>query len=86
MVQSSEGCDSRLGFAIRRLENCLCQPSNKGYIFRIREGVKGEGRTLSFAVPKIQWVFNPHCPYGCLAMGNLYRYLFIYFSANWNLL
>ena len=30
---------SRLGFAMRRLENSLCQPSSiNGYLFRIREG------------------------------------------------
>ena len=32
---------SRLGFAMRRVENSLCQPSELGlneYLFRIREG------------------------------------------------
>ena len=24
--------------------------------------------------PKIQWISNSHCPYGCYAMGNLYLF------------
>ena len=49
-------------------ENSLCQPSservpssNQG---RIRQRNERDGIRLSSAVPMIQWVSNPHCPYG----------------------
>ena len=58
---------SRLGFAMRRLENSLCQPNSKWVPFsnkgRIRQRMERDGLRLSLAVPKIQWDSNPHCPY-----------------------
>ena len=58
---------SRLGFAMRRLKNSLCQPSSKWVPFsnqgRIRQRKERDGLCLSSAVPRIQWDSNPHCPY-----------------------
>ena len=69
---------SRLGCAMRRLENSLCQPSRKWVPFsnkgRIRQRKERDGLRLSSAVPKIQWDSNPHCPYGYKAMGHLYLF------------
>ena len=48
--------NSRLGFAMRRLEN-----SNQR---KIRQRKKRDGIRVIFAVSKIQWDSNPHCPYG----------------------
>ena len=60
---------SRLGFAIRRLENSLCQPSSQwvpiSNLGRIRQRKERDGLRLASAVPKTQWDSNPHCPYGC---------------------
>ena len=57
---------SRLGFAIRLLENFLCQPSGKWVTFsnqeKIRQRKKRDGLRLSFAVPMIQWDSNPAAP------------------------
>ena len=67
----------RLGFAIRRLENSLCQsskdmvPLSKQGKIRQRKG-RGDRLRLSFAVPKIQWDSTtplPLCPYGYYATG-----------------
>ena len=33
-----------------------------------------DGCCPSSDVPKIQWNSNPHCPYGYLAIGNLYLF------------
>ena len=50
---------SRLGFAMRRLENSVnpeVEPfSNQG---RLRQRKERDGLRLSSAVPKIQWVSN----------------------------
>ena len=50
---------SRLGFAMRQLENSLCQPSSKWVPFsnqgRIRQRKERDGLSYSSAVPKIQW-------------------------------
>ena len=49
---------SRLGFAMWRLENSLCQPSSKWVPFsnegRLRQRKEKDGLRLSSAVPKIQ--------------------------------
>ena len=54
----------RLGFAIRRLENSLCQSSSKWLPFsnygRTRQRKERDGIHLSFAVPRIQ--SNPSVP------------------------
>ena len=54
---------SRLGFAMWRLENSVCQPSSKWVPFlnagKIRQGKERDGLCLSSAVPKIQWDSNP---------------------------
>ena len=57
---------SRLGFAMRRLENSHCKPisewvhfSNQG---RLRQRKERDGLRLSSAVPKIQWDSNPPPP------------------------
>ena len=69
---------SKLGFAMKRLENSLCQPSSKWILFsnkgRIRQRKERNGLRLSFAVPKIQWDSNPHCPYDYQAMGHIYLF------------
>ena len=53
---------SRLGFAMRRLENCLCQPSSNSVPFsnqgRLRQRKERDGLRLSSAVSKIQWDSN----------------------------
>ena len=46
---------SRLGFAMRRLENCLCPPAVNGYLFRIWEGLGSERRGMGSA-------FHQLCP------------------------
>ena len=51
---------SRLGFAMLRLENSLCQPSSK-WVPVSNEGRQKDGLRLSSAVPKIQWGSNAHC-------------------------
>ena len=57
---------SRLGFAMRRLEHSLCQPSRKWVSFfnkgRIRQRKERDGLRLSSAVHKIQWDSNPTAP------------------------
>ena len=57
---------SRLGFAIRLLENFLCQPSSKWVPFskqgKIRQRTERDGLRLYFAVPMIQWDSNPTAP------------------------
>ena len=77
--KSPQSVSSRLGFAMQRLENSLCQPSSKWIPFlnkgRIRQRKERDGLHLSSAVPKIQWDSNPHCPYSYKAMGNLYLFL-----------
>ena len=55
--------NSRLGCAMRRLETSLCQPSRK-WKGKERQQKERDGLRLSWAVPKIQWDSNPHCPYG----------------------
>ena len=59
---------SRLGFAMRRLENSICQPSSKWEPFsnqgKTWQRKERNGLRLSSAVSKIQWNSNPHCPYG----------------------
>ena len=55
---------SRLGFALRRLENSLC------HLFRIRQRKERDGLLLSSTVPKIQLDSGPH--YGYYALANLY--------------
>ena len=46
----------------------LCQPSSKWIPFfelgKDKARKERDGLRLSSAVPKIQWVSNPHCPYG----------------------
>ena len=46
----------------------LCQPSSKWVLIsnegRIRQRKVRDGLRLSSAVPKIQWDYNPNCPYG----------------------
>ena len=53
---------STLSFAIRLLENFLCQPSSKWVTFsnqrKIRQRKERDGPRLSFAVPMIQWDSN----------------------------
>ena len=57
---------SRLGFAIRLLENFLCQSSSKWVTFsnqgKIRQRKEPDGLRISFAVPMIQWDSNPTAP------------------------
>ena len=63
-----KGVSSRLGFAMRRLENSDCQHSSKWVPFsnkgRLRQRKERNGLRLSLAVLKIQWDSTPHCPYG----------------------
>ena len=69
-------CEFEVGFR-HATTGKLCQPSSKGVPFsnqdRIRQRNERDGLRLSSAVPKIQWESNPHCPYGCYTIGNLYR-------------
>ena len=55
MVQSRRKVvvSSRLGFAMRRLENC--QPISKWVRLRIRQRKERHGLRLPFAMPNIQW-------------------------------
>ena len=59
---------SSLGFAMRRLENSLCQPSSKWTPFtnqgRIKQQTEKDRLCFSSAVPNS----NPHCPYGYSAI------------------
>ena len=59
---------SRLDFAMRRLENSLCQPSSEWVPFsnqgRLRQQKERDGLRFTSAVAKIQWDSNPNCPYG----------------------
>ena len=52
----------------RLMENSFFQSSSKWSLFsnqgRIRQRKERDGLRLSYAVPKIQLAFNPHCPYG----------------------
>ena len=54
---------SRLGFAMRRLENSLCRPSSDWVPFsnwgRLRQQKERDELRLSSAVSKIQWDSNP---------------------------
>ena len=55
--------------AVRHVTNeKLCQSSSKWLHFsnkgRIRQRKERDGLRLSSAVPKMQWDFNPHSPYG----------------------
>ena len=54
---------SRLGFAIRLLENFLCQPSSKWVTFsnqgKIMQRKERDVLCLSFAVPMVQWDSDP---------------------------
>ena len=58
---------SRLGLAIRRLENSVCQPSIKWVSFsnhgRTRQRKERDGLRLSFVLSKIQWDSNLYCPF-----------------------
>ena len=71
---------SRLGFAMRQLENFPCQPSSTWVPFsnygRLRQQKDSDGLSLSSAVPKIQWDSNPHCLYGYKAVGSRYTFIF----------
>ena len=60
---------SRLGCAMRRLENSLSAQQKMGTFFELGKdkAAKGEGWAPLFT--KIQWDSNPHCPYGYWAMG-----------------
>lgn len=54
---------TRLGFAIRQLENC--QPSRKWISFsnqRMMQRQERHGLRLLSAVPRIKWASNPYCP------------------------
>ena len=57
---------SRLGFAMRRLENSLCQLSSKWVPFWNKGGIKQlkerDWLRLSSAVPKISWSLTPAAP------------------------
>ena len=73
---------SQTCFAIQRLENSLCQPSSKWVPF-VESGkdkaAKGDSpgmdSAFSSAVPKVQWAFNPHSPYGYQTMETFPFYL-----------
>ena len=56
---------SRLGFAMRRLENSFI-PAVNGYLFQNKERIwqrkEKDGLRLSFAVLKLQWDSNPTAP------------------------
>ena len=59
--------NSRLGYAMRRLENSVSTQQKMGTFFELgkdKAAKERDGLRLSSAVPKIQWVSNPHCPYG----------------------
>ena len=64
-----EGCTIASGFhhPFDDLKT-LCQPDSKWVPFSnqgsMRQPKDRGGLSLSSAVPKIQWVSNPHCPYG----------------------
>ena len=66
---------SRLGLAIRRLENSLYQPSSERVPFsnrrRIKQRKERDELRLSFAVPKIQQVTDLH---DCLSYRNIFSY------------
>ena len=68
---------SRLGFAIRRLENSLYQHRGKKVYFsnqrRIMQRKEQDGLRLLSVLPKIQWDSNLHCPYG---YGNPFTFTF----------
>ena len=57
---------SRFGFAMRRLENSLCQPSSKWVPFsnkgRIRQRNERDGLRLSSAVPRYSGTLTPTAP------------------------
>ena len=58
---------SWVGFAMRRLENSV-NPAVNGYLFsnqgQTRQRKEREGLRLLSSVPKIQWDYNRHFPYG----------------------
>ena len=59
--KSLKGCEFKVGFPIRRLENSVNPALNSNQI-RIRQRKEKDGLCLSFAVPKIQWDSNPTAP------------------------
>ena len=69
---------SRLGFVMRRLENCFCQSIRKWVPFsnqgRIKRGKMRDGLRFSFVVPKIYWDSRPIGPYASMANLDLYLY------------
>ena len=67
-IYDAESCSkvvrSRPGFAIPPTTGKLYLPSSKWVPFS-NQGRTKDGLRLSSAVPKIQWVSDPHCPCGC---------------------
>ena len=70
---------SRLGFAMRRLENSLCNPAVNGYLFankgRLRQRKERDGLRLSSAVPRYSGTLTPTAPTAIRqSQGNLFMF------------